>query len=104
ATHLADRAADPSASSNGIWEIRDQQDYVSGDIGRWLALDRALRMGHPLTGARSRSRWRRARNDVRARVLGALGDDGSLPQIYGRPGVDASALLLVAFDLLPARD
>ena len=31
-------------------------------------------------------------------------DDGSLPQVYGRPGVDASALVLVAFDLLPARD
>ena len=104
ATHLADRAAEPSTASNGIWEIRDQQDYVSGDIGRWLALDRALNLGHRLTGARARSRWRRARNDVRARVLGALRDDGSLPQIYGSPGVDASALLLVAFDLLPARD
>jgi GH15 family glucan-1,4-alpha-glucosidase len=104
ATQLADRAADPSAPSNGIWEIRDQQDYVSGDIGRWLALDRALQLGHRLTGARSRGRWRRARNDVRARVLGALRDDGSLPQIYGRPGVDASALVLVAFDLVPARD
>jgi GH15 family glucan-1,4-alpha-glucosidase len=104
ASDLADRAAEPSVPSNGIWEIRDEQQYVSGDIGRWLALDRALLLGHRLTASRARSRWRQARNAARDRVLAAIEVDGSLPSIYGKPGVDASALLLVVFDLLPARD
>jgi hypothetical protein len=104
AVALADRAAECCEPSNGIWEIREQQDFVSGDIGRWLALDRALRLGHRITAARSRSRWRRARNEARDKVLGAIEPDGSLPQVYGRSGADASALLLVAFDLLSPRD
>lgn len=104
AVHVADRAAEPSDKSNGIWEIRDQHDSVSGDIGRWLALDRALQLGHRVSGARARGRWRRARNDARERVLAAILPDGSLPQAYGGTQVDASGLLLVAFDLLSPRD
>jgi hypothetical protein len=104
ASHLADRAAEPTTPSNGIWEIRDPQDYVSGDIGRWLSLDRALKLGHWVTASRARSRWRRARNAARERVLAAIRPDGSLPQTYGGTGVDASALLLVAFDLMSPRD
>lgn len=104
AVRLADRAAEAGEPSNGIWEIRAQQDFVSGDIGRWLALDRALRLGHRLSAVRARGRWRRARNEARDRVLGAIQPDGSLPQVYGSSGADASALLLVAFDLLSPRD
>ena len=104
AVRLADRAAESGEPSNGIWEIREQQDFVSGDIGRWLALDRALRLGHRITAARTRGRWRRARNEARDKVLGAIEPDGSLPQVYGKSGADASALLLVAFDLLSPRD
>ncbi|HLM17744.1 MAG TPA: glycoside hydrolase family 15 protein [Acidimicrobiia bacterium] len=102
---LADRAAEsPNEASNGVWEVREPQRFVSGDIGRWLALDRALRLGHRFSAARTRARWRRARDEVRVRVLGALPADGTLPQVYGAGGVDASALLLVVFRLLPPRD
>jgi GH15 family glucan-1,4-alpha-glucosidase len=104
---LADRAADPTNAqpSNGIWEIRTPARFVSADIGCWLALDRALKLGRRRPGALSvRRRWRRARDEVRARVLGALRADGTLPQVYGGDRVDACALLLVVFGLLPATD
>ncbi len=55
AVRLADRAAEVGEPSNGIWELREQQDLVSGDIGRWLALDRALQLGHRLTSVRTRA-------------------------------------------------
>jgi hypothetical protein len=104
---LADRAADRADGerSNGIWEIRDPAPFVSGDIGRWLALDRALRLGRRRVSARkARKRWRQARDEARDRVLGALRADGTLPQVYDGDGVDACALLLVVFELLPAKD
>ena len=78
---------------------------VSADIGRWLALDRALRLARrhkPLV--RHRRAWKKARAAARDRVLGALRPDGTLPQTYGADRIDASALLLVMFGLLPAHD
>jgi hypothetical protein len=104
---LADRAAEPTTAelSNGMWEIREPRRFVSGDIGRWLALDRALKLSRGRVRATSaRRRWKQARAEVRERVLGALRPDGSLPQAYDTDGVDASALLLVVFGLLSPRD
>ena len=103
---LADRACERvDERSNGIWELRTPASLVSADIGRWLALDRALRitrMTRPW--ARGRRKWRRARNDARTRVLAAIAPDGSLPHAYGADSVDASALLLVVFGLLKPGD
>ncbi len=103
---LADRAAEHDGEpSNGIWEVREPSALVSADIGRWLALDRALRIARrhrPLV--RHRRAWKKARAAARDRVLGALRPDGTLPQTYGADRIDASALLLVMFGLLPARD
>jgi GH15 family glucan-1,4-alpha-glucosidase len=104
---LADRAAEPppGEQSNSLWEIRDPKRFLSGDIGRWLALDRALKLSRRRVRATaSRRRWKRARAELRDRVLGALRRDGTLPQTYDTDGVDASALLLVVFGLLPTRD
>jgi alpha,alpha-trehalase len=103
---LADRAAaDDGELSNGIWELREPSALVSADIGRWLALDRAIRIARrhrPL--APHRRVWKKARGAARDRVLGALRPDGTLPQTYGADRIDASALLLVMFGLVPARD
>jgi hypothetical protein len=108
ARRLADRAAeadrDGPVESNGIWEMRKPAAFVSGDIGRWLTLDRALRVTPRSRALKARRRWRLARDEIRARVLDAIRPDGTLPQVYGAPDVDASGLLLVVFDLLPARD
>jgi GH15 family glucan-1,4-alpha-glucosidase len=101
---VAERAAEPSEPSNGIWEMREPAHFVSGDIGRWLALDRALQLTSPVRNLSARRRWRRARDLARTKVLEAMRPDGTLAQTYGGEGVDASALMLVVFDLLPPRD
>ncbi|MDP8986836.1 MAG: glycoside hydrolase family 15 protein, partial [Actinomycetota bacterium] len=102
---LADQLAsedDATAPSNGIWELRQPRPLISGDLGRWLALDRAVwiaRMRHPL---RRRRHWKRARDAARARVVAALGEDGGLPQSYGEEPrrSDASALMAPLFGML----
>ena len=102
---VADQLADdddPTAPSSGIWELRKPAPLVSGDVGRWLALDRAVwiaRMRHPL---RRRRHWKRARDAARARVVAALGDDGGLPQSYGEQPrqADASALMAALFGMV----
>ena len=88
--------------SNGIWELRTPAPLVSGDLGRWLALDRAIwiaRLRHPL---HRRQHWKEARERARRRVVGAIGDDGGLPQRYDDPDrcPDASALMAALFGLV----
>jgi GH15 family glucan-1,4-alpha-glucosidase len=105
-TALADRIAeaDPDEPSNGIWELRDTDRLVSADIGRWLALDRALRLVRFRRPWRISPTWIRAHDVARDRVLDAFLPSGALPRTYGGTAVDASALLLVVHGLLRARD
>jgi Glycosyl hydrolases family 15 len=103
---LANRVADadPDEVSNGIWELRDAGLLVSADIGRWLALDRAIKLARFRRPFGIETSWIRTRDFVRDRVLGAIRDDGSLPQTYGKDHIDASALLLVMQRLIPPGD
>lgn len=102
ADHIADEDDRHGAlPSNGIWELRDARPLVSGDLGRWLALDRAMwiaRLRHPL---HRRRHWSRARERARRRVAAAIGADGGLPQRYGDDReTDASALMAALFGLV----
>jgi hypothetical protein len=103
---VADRVAgDPPRPSNGIWELRDERWLVSADIGRWIALHRAIWIARCFRPWTRRRHWRRARDEARARVLGALRADGRLPQCYdGDPRADASALLVPLFGMVHRRD
>ncbi len=104
---IADQVAkEPARPSSGIWELRDERMLTSGDIGRWLALDRAIWIARGWRPWARRSHWKRARADIRDRVLGALGPDGRLPQTYGEdpPRADASALMVPMFGMLSRRD
>lgn len=102
---LANRAVESfDEPSNGIWEIRSPASLVSADIGRWLALDRAVRIGRRTYPWALRGRWKRARDRARDRVLSAIRPDGTLPHEYGGDTVDASGLLLVVFGLLRHSD
>lgn len=103
ADHLAaEEDAGGVPPSNGIWELRDAGPLVSADLGRWLALDRAIwiaRLRHPLHPRRN---WKDARERARRRVVAALGDDGGLPQRYDADPstADASALMAALFGLV----
>ena len=103
---LADRvAAEEPEPSSGIWELRRPRQLVSGDIGRWLVLDRAVKVARLYRPRTRRRHWKRARTTARERVLAAIDEHGRLPQAYGdddRP--DASALMVPLFGLLPRRD
>ena len=103
---LADRiAADEPEASAGIWELREPRLLVSGDIGRWLVLDRAVWIARGWRPRTRRRHWKRARATTRARVLSAIDQHGRLPQAYGeehRP--DASALMVPLFGLLRRGD
>jgi len=89
-------------ASHGIWEQRESALFVDGDIGRWLVLDRAIKLGRWLRPWQSRRRWTDVRDAIAARVRAAVGADGLLPQVYGQqpPLPDAAALMAVVFGLL----
>ena len=57
--------------TSGIWELRTPRDLVSADIGRWLVLDRAVWIARGWRPTAPRAHWKRARAEVRRRVLGA---------------------------------
>lgn len=106
---FADRARQVPGATNGIWELREPVQVVSADIGRWVALDRAVALAHRhrrFRWARRARRWATTRDEVVAQVLGALRPDGSLPQAYDDAGEthDASALLAVIYGLIPPED
>ena len=103
---MADRiCSEPAQPSHGIWELRTPRNLVSADIGRWLVLDRAVWIARGWRPTARRAHWKRARAEIRDRVLGALEPGGGLPQAYGdsdRP--DASALMAVVFGLIKGDD
>ena len=102
---LADRCCDdPEEETSGIWELRRPDRLVAADIGRWTTLDRAIRIARRRRPWVSTRRWRQHRRIVRDRILGALTDDGLLPQTYGSTTPDGSGLLLVVLGLLDRRD
>ena len=103
---IADGACEPAGKTHGIWELREPRNLVSADIGRWLALDRAIWISRGWRPLARRGRWKRARAEARDRVLGALDEDGGLPETYDGDGnsADASALMAPLFRLLDRRD
>jgi hypothetical protein len=93
---LANDAADrPDQPSNGIWERRQAGPMVSGDIGRWLVLDRAIWIARGWRPWIPRRRWKKARRRFRARVLAAVEAPGTPP--------DAAVLMAVLFGLIDPR-
>ncbi|MDP9436803.1 MAG: glycoside hydrolase family 15 protein, partial [Actinomycetota bacterium] len=106
---LADQTSDDAGrveDSSGIWELRQPQPLVDGDLGRWLLLDRALWIARGWRPWTRRRHWRAGRDVLARRVLSAVDQQGLLPQAYGQqpPVPDASALIAVAFGLLRRDD
>ncbi|HVE64610.1 MAG TPA: glycoside hydrolase family 15 protein, partial [Mycobacteriales bacterium] len=102
---VADRCCAPAEPSSGIWEFRTESMLTSADVGRWLALDRAVWIARGWRPATRRRKWMRARDEARALVLASLTPQGRLPQCYdGKPRADAAALMVVVFGMLGRDD
>jgi Glycosyl hydrolases family 15 len=108
---LAERSVDPpDEPSSGVWELREPRWLVSADVGRWVALDRAVRIARrrrPIRSVCQRARWRAGRDQAQVAVLDAIRDDGSLPMSHrgaGHDELDSSALLVVVLGLLRRND
>ncbi len=104
---VADAAVEPDErETSGIWELRRPKALVSADIGRWLALDRAVWIARGWRPWTRRGHWKQARDALRGRILDALDDEGGLPQSYDdtESHADASALMVVVFGMLGRRD
>ncbi len=105
---LANRAADgwwqPDA---GMWEARDaQRQYVSSKVMCWVALDRAIGLAPRLGEGADESRWRAAREEIRAAVLEQAWSRqlGAYAGAFASDDLDASVLLLPVVGFLPADD
>ena len=82
----------------GIWEIRDDsRHYVHSKVWAWIALDRAVRVGHRLKMKRQRVvEWERARDELSADIRDNGFDSqlGAYVRAYGSDELDTALLLL----------
>jgi GH15 family glucan-1,4-alpha-glucosidase len=87
----------------GIWELRaDAAQHVHSKMMGWLALDRALRIGHTHhLSARRQQRWQAARENIAAEIR-AKGFDpvrNTYTRTYGSSDLDAALLVLPVIGL-----
>lgn len=108
---LVQRLADYTAvhwgePNNGIWELPQVRHYVSSKVMSWVVLDRALKIAARTAGLRPSDTWCEALAQIRREVLerGWCERLGSFRQAYEGEELDASVLLMVLMDFLPADD
>jgi hypothetical protein len=105
---MADRLVDPPGATNGIWEFRDDHDLVSAELGRWLLIDRAIRLDRlHRPWRRPPARWITARNEAAHRVRATIDRHGYTPLAFHgrlRGAADATGLLAVVFRLIDGDD
>ena len=94
----------------GIWEMRGApQHFTHSKVMAWVAFDRAIRL-QELDGngvdIESVARWRRVRDEIHVEVCekGFDVSQNTFTQVYGRPALDASLLLMAHVGFLPQND
>lgn len=106
--NLADQAAARwREPDHGIWEVRDApKHFVSSKLLCWVALDRAVRLASDANLTGDVALWGRERDALRRAILeqGYDAQGGAFTQVFGRPELDASALLMPLVGFLPATD
>lgn len=103
----ADRAARHwRKEDRSIWELSRRQHYLYSKVQCWTAVDRALRLSEQHGYRGSQRRWKRAWLEIRQAILrdGYDASEGAFTQVFGEPGLDASALTIPLTGLLPAAD
>ena len=92
---------------HGIWEPRSQPaHHVHSKLMTWVALDRALHLAPLFGGDRYEKVWHQARERLRSEILqrGFDAESKTFVGEYGGKDVDATLLLLLIYDFLPATD
>jgi GH15 family glucan-1,4-alpha-glucosidase len=105
-------AADAAATrwrerDHGLWEVRGEPaHFLHSKLMCWQAVHRAIELAPRLGAADRVPAWTRAREDLRAALLTQGWDPrvGAFTQAFGRPALDASALLIPISGFLPADD
>ena len=93
---------------SGIWESRHRpRRYLYSQVMLWVGLDRALKLDPALRMGKARkANVRRARDTIKRQVL-ELGYDreiGAFTQALGYKDLDATALAVPMYEMLPATD
>ncbi|MEA2633868.1 MAG: hypothetical protein QOH92_635 [Chloroflexota bacterium] len=93
---------------SGIWESRRRpRRYLYSQVMLWVGLDRALKLDRPLRmGKVRKAAVRRTRDLIKRQVL-KLGYDaeiGAFTQALGSKDLDATALAVAMYEMLPATD
>lgn len=104
------RAADYTAEhwqlpDSGIWELPQQDHYVSSKVMSWVTLKRAVQIARRTGHRREISRWRVTMATIHAEVMqrGWSEQLQAFRQRYDVDTLDAAALLIPVMGFLPAR-
>lgn len=96
------------AEDSGIWESRRRpRRYLYSQVLMWCGLDRSLQMDAALRmGRERRMRVRRTRDAIKRQVLeqGFNRDLGAFTQALGSGDLDATALAIPMYEMLPPTD
>jgi GH15 family glucan-1,4-alpha-glucosidase len=97
-------AANWQRKDNGIWELSELRHYVSSKVMSWVVLDRACRIAAKLKGVEAPPHWKKCMDQIHADVMqhGWSESMQSFRQHYESDDLDASVLLLVTMEFLPA--
>ncbi len=91
------------ACENGIWELPDEQHYVSGKVMAWVALDRAVSIAKQLDRETEAQDWRVTMAAIHGEVMerGWSERRRAFRQHYDTDDLDASTLLIPIMGFLP---
>lgn len=93
---------------SGIWESRQRpRKYLFSRVMLWVGLDRALKMDSVLRmGTKRKAAVRRTCQEIKRQVLeeGYNAKIGAFTQAIGYEDLDATALAVSMYDMLPATD
>lgn len=89
---------------HGIWELQQQQHFVSGKLMSWVALERAVRIAKKVDRSEPIACWESAMREIYDDVMmhGWSERQGAFKERYEAESLDASALLIPVMGFLPA--
>lgn len=108
---MIERAAHYTAAhwqepGSGIWEMPEQQQFVSSKVMSWVVLDRAIRIAEQTGHGEATDHWRQVASRIHQEVCERGWSErlGAFRQRYGAEALDASALLIPLNGFLPHDD